>query len=165
MKSSETCLDCQTYCSMSYNEGFAALPKGTALPNTIKLVVDVPNWSVSKYCSRHARLLYALWLTSVSTDGWCRTVIDFRGIGHETNIGTWERRWLSSHQCCAGMNCPAGPSEMLFILHGDCIRTSLVRFVLDVPGEVGRRGGLTGYWFFYLGPPCDKFFSVRDVAN
>lgn len=57
------------YCSVSVDEGIAALSEGLLLPERSDLVVDIPSWIVLEYCTRYGRKLNARRFVGMFSDG------------------------------------------------------------------------------------------------
>lgn len=88
----------QGYWSMADKESIAASSEGVSLPETLDLVADVPNWTVSECCTHHGRMLDVRWFARMFLDGQSKTMADRRGKRHDTDIGARERCWLTIHQ-------------------------------------------------------------------
>lgn len=109
----------QGYRSAEDNEGVAALSEGAALPKTLDLVVDVSNWSVLEYCTRHKQLLNACRDVGMFSNGRWNTMVDRRGMRHHTNIGAWEQCWSLMRHRCADTFSPAEPFDIPLTCHVD----------------------------------------------
>lgn len=94
---------------MEGNEGVAATSKGAPLLETLDLVTDVSNCSIFDYFARYERLLNVDRFVGMLLDGGSKTMVYRRGIGHDTDIGAWKRRWLLARQWCEGTIRPSRP--------------------------------------------------------
>lgn len=109
----------QRYHSIGDSEGVAASSGDASLPETLELVADVPNCTVSKYCTRYERMLDARRFAEMFSDGRRKMMVDRHSMRHDTDICAWERRLSSMRQECACKFIPAGSFDMPFILYVD----------------------------------------------
>lgn len=110
----------QRYCLMMDSEGFVALSEGATFLETLDLVNDVPIETVSVYFTRYrtyGRVLNARRIAGTFLDGLSKTMVHLRGMRHDTDIGTRERRWLSKCQWYAGTFSSAERLIMAFVGH------------------------------------------------
>lgn len=74
-------------------EKAATSTENVMLSKTLGVTADVPNWSVSEYCTHYGRMLDASWFSVMFPDGRSSTMVDRRGIRQDTDIGERGRRW------------------------------------------------------------------------
>lgn len=79
----------------------------------------VQNWSVFKFCSRPGRLSKARWRAKMFLTGWSKMMNDRRGLHHDTDVGSRERRWSLVHQCCTETVRLDRPFDVLLMRHDE----------------------------------------------
>lgn len=65
-----------------------ALFKEVALPETFDLFADLSDWSSSVFCAGCERLMCARRFEMTFLDVRCESLIDYRGMRHETDTGS-----------------------------------------------------------------------------
>lgn len=123
----------QEYWSMANNKDIAALTKGASLPESSNLVTDVPNWTVSEYCTRYDQVLVARRLTGMFSEGLSKTVDDRRNMWPGTDIGAYERGWSLMRQCRASTFGQAAWYAVIPSCRRSCVCSSVVRIDSEVP--------------------------------
>lgn len=73
----------------------------------LDLTARAPSRSATKYRAPFSRLLNARRFGGMFSDGHGRTMIDRRGLRHDTDVCAWERRWASLRLWCVGTISPA----------------------------------------------------------
>lgn len=137
-----------------------------ALPETLRLVPEVSNWSVSDYCARYERLLNARRFMGMFSNDRSETMTERRGMLHDTNIDACERRWSSFVQWCADTTIPAVSFEMPFIHHGDEVAHVCLLYTLSqrYHERLAEGEGLSWMVLCCCEPPYNKFYLVCDAV-
>lgn len=104
-----------TYCSNAVEEGIAGLSEGAALHETLDPVANVPNWSVSEYCTRRGRLMEARRFAGMFLDGRGKTMVGRCDLRHETDFGAWEQRLSLTRLWCRNRFSLAVSSDVPFV--------------------------------------------------
>lgn len=73
-------------------ESVVASSGSVVLPGTLEETVVVPSRSVSECCTRHGRMLGARQFAGRVLDSRSRTMVDFRSVRYDADIGDRERR-------------------------------------------------------------------------
>lgn len=81
----------QGYC-LVMEMNAAALSKNSVFLKALEVTADVPNRSVSEYRTHHGQMLDARRFSGTISDGQNRTVVDRRGMWHDTDFDAWQRR-------------------------------------------------------------------------
>lgn len=133
---------CDSYCSMAQDtarreEEVPMEVAALAVEGTLDNTAGVPNWSVAEYREWHGRSLDSRLFQGMFSNGRNATMINRRGMRHDTDIGTWDRRWAMLCTWCPGIISPVGPFDLRFVRHKDDIL--YLREAYTTVTEAGRQ--------------------------
>lgn len=145
----------------------AASSECMSSPETLGLLANVPNWTLSKHCMHFGALLDARRFAGMFLDGRSKMMVDRRGMRHDTDNGARGRRWSAMRQWYAGTFFLFGPSDMPFFRHGNEVANvrrldALFWRYREKSAEVERFNWLSLCCFE---TPYDKFHLVRDSVE